>query len=72
MSGYRVISNDAGRFKRFYSWVFCARTHLCHDTRIACLWPYVFQSRHPNSSAHFGFIDSVLPTKHLFGHDRPW
>jgi hypothetical protein len=24
----------------------------------------VFPSRHPNSSAYFGFIDSVLPTKH--------
>jgi hypothetical protein len=31
----------------------------------------VFPSRHPNRSAHVRFIDSVLPTKHLFGHDRP-
>jgi hypothetical protein len=31
----------------------------------------IFPSRHPNRSAHVRFIDSVLPTKHLFGHDRP-
>jgi hypothetical protein len=31
----------------------------------------VFHLLHPDSSAHFRFIDSVLPTKHLFGHDRP-
>src|SRR6202020_1786505 len=36
LSGFRVISNDADRFKRFY--FFCPRTHLSHCTRIASLW----------------------------------
>src|ERR1700689_5245456 len=38
MYGNRVISNDAGRFKRFYSYFFCPRTHLPHGTRIASPW----------------------------------
>ena len=71
MSGNGVISNDAGRFKRFYSYFFCPRTHLPHGTRIASPWLPCFTCVTPTSSGRFRFIDSVLPTKHLFGHDRP-
>jgi hypothetical protein len=38
MSGKGVISNDAGRFKRFYSYFFGPRTHPSYRTRIASLW----------------------------------
>ena len=71
LSGKSVISNDADRFKRFYSDFFCARTHLSHGTRIASLWLLCFTCATPTSSGRFRFIASVLPTKHLFGHDRP-
>jgi len=71
VSGYRVISNDADRFKRFCSCFFRARTHLSRDTRIASLWLRCFTCVTPTSSGRFRFIRSVLPTKHLFGHDRP-
>ena len=71
MSGKGVISNDADHFKRFYSCFLWARTHLSHGTRIASLWLSCFTCVTPTSSGRFRFIDSVLPTKHLFGHDRP-
>ena len=71
MYGKGVISNDADRFKRFYSYFFCARTHLSHCTRIASLGLRCFTCVTLASSGRFRFIDSVLPTKHLFGHDRP-
>jgi hypothetical protein len=67
----RVISNDADRFKRFYSSFFFIRTHLYHGTRIASLWLPGFTCVTLTSSGRFRFIDPVLPTKHLFGHDRP-
>src|SRR5271156_1832970 len=38
LSGYRVLSNDAGRFKRFYFLFFLPRTHPSYHTRIASLW----------------------------------
>jgi hypothetical protein len=66
-----VISNDADRFKRFYWYFFCARTHLSYGTRIASLSLPCFTCVTPTSSDRFRFIDKVLPTKHLFGHDRP-
>jgi hypothetical protein len=50
---------------------FCARTHLSQGTRFASPWLPCFTCITPNSSGRFCFIDSVLPTKHLFGHDRP-
>src|ERR1700678_909368 len=71
MSGNGVISNDPGRFKRFYSYFFCPRAHLPHGTRIASPWLPCFTCVTPTRSGRFRFIDSVLPTKHLFGHDRP-
>jgi CubicO group peptidase (beta-lactamase class C family) len=71
LSGNRVISNDADRFKRFYSYFFCPRTHLPHGTRIASPWLPCFTCVTPTRSGRFRFIDSVWPTKHLFGHDRP-
>jgi hypothetical protein len=70
-SGQRVISNDADRFKGFYSYFFCVRTYLSHGARIASLWLPCFTCVTLTSSGRFCFIDSVLPTKHLFGHDRP-
>ena len=71
MDGKSVISNDADRFKWFYWYFFCLRTHLCHDTRIVSQWLCCFTCITPGSSGRFRFIASVLPTKHLFGHDRP-
>ena len=71
ISGNGVISNDADRFKGFYLYFFSPRTCLSHGTRIASLWLRCFTYITPNSSGRFRFIDSVLPTKHLFGHDRP-
>jgi hypothetical protein len=47
--------NDADRFKRF-----CPRTHPSYSTCVT-----------PTSSGRFRFIHPMLPTKHLFGHDRP-
>ena len=70
-SGESAISNDADRFKRFYSSFFFIRTHLYHGTRIASLWLPCFTCVTPTRSGRFRFIDPVLPTKHLFGHDRP-
>jgi hypothetical protein len=66
-----VISNDANRFKRFHSYFFCAGIQLSHGARIASLWLRCFTCVTLSSSGRFCFIDSVLPTKHLFGHDRP-
>ena len=71
VSGYGVISNDADRFKRFYSCFFCPPTHLSDGARIASLWLPCFTCVTPTSSGRFRFIDPVSPTKHLFGHDRP-
>jgi len=71
MYGKCVISNDADRFKRFYSSFFFIRTHLYHGTGIASLWLPGFTCVTLTSSGRFRFIDPVLPTKHLFGHDRP-
>lgn len=71
LSGYGVISNEAGLFKRVYSYFFCPRTHSSHSTRIASLWLPWFTCVTPTSSGRCRFIDPVLPTKHLFGHDRP-
>jgi len=68
-SGNRVISNDAGGFKRSYYYFFCARTHLHHGTRIVSLWLRCFTCVTLTSSGCFRIIDPVLPTKHLFGHD---
>jgi hypothetical protein len=69
--GKCVISNDADRFKGFYSYFFCPPTHLSYDTRIASLWLPCFTCAAPTSSGRFRFIDPVLPAKHLFGRDRP-
>src|ERR1700678_2353477 len=72
MSGYGGISNDADRFKRFHSLLFwCPRTHHSYGARVAPLWLRCFTCVTPTSSGRFRFIDSVWPTKHLFGHDRP-
>ena len=71
-SDYGVISNDADRFKRFHSYCFGVHEHtLPHGARIAFQWLRCFTCATPTSSGRFRFIDSVLPTKHLFGHDRP-
>ena len=73
MSGNGVISNDADRFKRFYSYCFGVHEHtlpMARESRLSgCVLPLVCVT--PTSSGRFRFIDSVLPTKHLFGHDRP-
>src|SRR6202453_4632426 len=53
LSGYGVISNDAGRFKRFYSYFFCPRAHLPHGTRIASPWLPCFTCVTPTRSGRF-------------------
>src|ERR1700678_1460572 len=53
LSGYGVISNDAGRFKRFYSYFFCPRAHLPHGTRIASPWLPFFTCVPPTRSGRF-------------------
>ena len=68
---HRVISNDVDHFKRFSSY-FCAHEHtFSHGTRIAFRWLRCFTCVTLTSSGRFRCIDPVLPTKHLFGHDRP-
>src|SRR5271170_3142150 len=71
MYGNGVISNDVDHFKRFSSY-FCAHEHtFSHGTRIAFRWLRCFTCVTLTSSGRFRCIDPVLPTKHLFGHDRP-
>jgi hypothetical protein len=53
----------------FISYFFCPRTHLPRDTRIAFHWLRGFTCVTPTRSGRFRFIDSVLPTKHLFGDE---
>ena len=53
MCDFGVISNDADHFKRFYSYFFCARTHLSHGTRIASLWLRCFTCVTPNQLGPF-------------------
>jgi hypothetical protein len=48
MYDFGVISNDADRFKSFYSYFVSLRTHLCHDTRIASRWLCCFTCITPN------------------------
>ena len=71
MFGNGVISNDADRFKRFYVLFFLSTNAPSprHADRVSVAT--LFHLCHPNSLGPFCFIDSVLPTKHLFGHDRP-
>ena len=60
-----TVSRD---FIRIFFW---PRAHLSHGARTASLWLRCFTCVTPTSSGRFRFIDPVLPTKHLFGHDRP-
>ena len=71
LQGYRVISNDADRFNRFYVLFFLSTNAPSYGTRVAFQWLRCFTCVTPTRSGRFRFIDSVWPTKHLFGHDRP-
>jgi hypothetical protein len=71
-SNIRALSLTTPTVSRdFISYFFCPRTHPSYDTRIASVWLCCFTCVTPTRSGRFRFIDSVLPTKHLFGHDRP-
>jgi len=52
-----------------YQWI---RTYLCVGARTASFSAASAHPCHPNLLSPFPFINSVLPTKHLFDHHRPW
>jgi hypothetical protein len=69
----RAISNDAGRVKSFFTFFLFLITELAphfsahaRSVSFPVFSPHLW---HPNLLSPFPFINSVLPTKHLFGHD---
>jgi hypothetical protein len=65
----------ASAVARYFSAADCLGSHT-HPRRRAnrvCLGLLLVQLFHPNWLSPFfpRFIDSVLPTNHLFGHERP-
>jgi hypothetical protein len=55
-------------FSFAYHWI---RAHFFVGARTASVSVGSIQLCHPNLLSPFPFIRSVLPTNHLFDHDRP-
>jgi len=72
VGGLRVISNDAGRCKSFFLGVSGeSNTHLRRRSNCVYFWSFC-SSASPSVAQPWSFIDLVLPTSHLFDHQRPW
>jgi len=70
-TGNRVISNDAGRCKSFFSLsTLESNTPLRRRTNCVSFWSFC-SSASPYLAQPFAFIHLVLPTSHLFDHQRP-
>src|SRR2546428_10849097 len=70
LPGSRRISNDAGHCKSFFfALSLCSSTLVRRRTNRVRI-PSVHLC-HPNLLSPFSFINSVLPTNHLFGHHQP-
>jgi hypothetical protein len=71
LSGYRVISNEAGRCKGIFLTVpdrIEQTSPLAHESR---LFLEFLLSAFTLSTDTVMLIDAVLPTSHLFDHYRP-
>ena len=71
----RRISNDADRVKSFFKFFlllltgFAHTSSSTHELHLFLLLPFICVTL--TCPSPFTFINSVLPTKHLFGHHRP-
>ncbi len=69
--GNGVISNDAGRCKGFFlRSTLESKTPLRRRTNCVSFWSFC-SSASPYLAQPFAFIHLVLPTSHLFDHQRP-
>jgi hypothetical protein len=68
-----ALSLTTPTVSRDFIFYFFCHEHTLPTTRESrlsgCVLPLVCVT--PTSSGRFRFIDPVLPTKHLFGHQRP-